>query len=275
MKKIFIFIFSGLFPLSVFAYANEESAIDKYGREKVEEFIITTVDKAVGRTPVSSLDLEYEPKIQQLLKQRRELMRYRDRLAKTRNNEAIIDQINKDYNRVNEDFNLLREEKRQKYKFIIVSDFSRSMKNLGDQELLENYRKDLPDIDKLHQGLEILACAEIVSVFEKEKEIDLNNGWGWSGSQYEVLGLKETTEYLVASHNKKLSFEYTSLIIPSQITLSTPYYKFLDRIINLKSLVGEYAKYYENDLEVQETLRRHMSSICLPHAKHVKKYFEN
>jgi len=89
------------------------------------------------------------------------------------------------------------------------------------------------------------------------------------GSKYQVFGLKELEKNLLASPNQDHSFEYASIIMQSEITPPMPYYLFLDKLINYRLLVREYAK-FTGDPKVLATLQKYSQSMCLPYAEYVR-----
>ncbi|AYA01685.1 hypothetical protein BEN74_01485 [Acinetobacter sp. WCHAc010034] len=132
-----------------------------------------------------------------------------------------------------EEYSRLLQEKNQKYKCMIELKLQYVLNNLADKEALESYRADVPNIDKIHQSLEIYACAEIVRVFEKETNV----GYVFNemeGSKYQVFGLKEFEKNLLASPNQDRSFEYASIIMQSEIRkLSRNLLSFLQVVANV------------------------------------------
>lgn len=236
----------------------KQNLIDKYGKDAVDDYFDYIYTNAKNIKPLSDLDLEYKPHFEYLDKYRTNLNRSNlDRASK----QAIIIQIREEYNR-------LLQEKNQKYKRMIELKLQYVLNNLADKEALESYRADVPNIDKIHQSLEIYTCAEIVRVFEKETNV----GYVFNemeGSKYQVFGLKELEKNLLASPNQDRSFEYASIIMQSEITPPMPYYLFLDKLINYRLLVREYAK-FTGDPKVLATLQKYSQSMCLPYAEYVR-----
>ncbi|WP_445346780.1 hypothetical protein [Acinetobacter bohemicus] len=235
-----------------------QDLIDKYGKDAVEDYFDYIYTNAKNRKPLSDLDLEYKPHFEYLEKYKANLHRSNlDRASK----QALSLKIREEYSR-------LLEEKSQKYKRIIELKLKYVLDNLADKEALESYQVDVPNIDKIHQSLEIYTCAEIVRVFEKKTNVGavINE---MEGSEYQVFGLNELEKNLLASPNQDRSFEYASIIMQSEITPPMPYYLFLDKLINYRLLVREYAK-FTGDPKVLATLQKYSQSMCLPYAEYVR-----
>lgn len=236
----------------------KQDLIDKYGKDAVDDYFEYIYTTAKSIKPLSDLDLEYKPRFEYLDKYKANLHRSNlDRASE----QAISIQIREEYNR-------LLEEKSQKYKRILELKMKYILDNLADKEALEIYRRDVPNIDEIHQSLEIYTCAEIVRVFEKETNV----GYVFNemeGSKYQVFGLKELEKNLLASPNQDRSFEYASIVMQSEITPSMPYYLFLDKLINYRLFVREYVKFSGNPKGL-ETLQKYSQSMCLPYAEYVR-----
>lgn len=236
----------------------KQDLIDKYGKDAVDDYFDYIHTTAKNIKPLSVLDLEYKPRLEQLDKQRENLKRSNlDRASK----QVLSTQIREEYSR-------LLTEKHQKYKRIIELKLQYVLDNLTNKEALESYRTDVPNIDKIHQSLEIYTCAEIVGTLEKKTDV----GYVFNqmeGSKYQVFGLNELEKNLLASPNQDRSFEYASIIMQSDITPSMPYYLFLDKLINYRLLIKEYTK-FKGDPEILATLQKYSQSMCLPYAEYVR-----
>lgn len=255
----------GLYPFLALAdNTNDKSErdkyglIDKYGMEKVDDFYRYIYTKASGEKQVSDLDIEYKPRLDQLQKQILDVSRssfnYQDK-------ENLKRKIREEYSQV-------LAEKNQKYKQIIEFKFLYAVKKLEDKELIESYRADVPNIDRIHQSLEIYTCSEIVGALELKPNVGAIYN-EMEGSKYYVLGLNDTEKQILASVNQNRSFEYLSSIIQSEITPKMPYYLFLDKLMSYRNMIKEYAN-LKNDPKVMTTLKEYSQSMCLPYSKYVR-----
>jgi hypothetical protein len=269
MKKYFItsiiLISLGLYSsLALADDTNDKSErdkyglIDKYGKEKIDDFYKYIYTKASSQKQVSDLDIEYKPHLDQLQKQMLDVNRSS---LNYQYKENLQQKIREEYDRV-------LAEKSQKYKLIIEFKFLYAVKKLEDKELIESYRADVPNIDRIHQSLEIYTCAEIVGALELKSNVGAMYN-EMEGSKYYVLGLNDTEKQVLASANQNRSFEYLSSIIQSEITPKMPYYLFVDKLMNYRNMIKEYAN-FKNDPKVMTTLKEYSQSICLPYSKYVR-----
>lgn len=232
----------------------EASLTRTFGKEKVEAFYKYIEAYAMGKQPVSELDKEYQPRLDRLTQQKLNL---------NRSNYGYEDSKKK----IREEYSRVLAEKDEKYKQLVDYNFIYTIKILGDKKLIEKYRKDVPNIDKIHQSLEIYTCAEIVEALELKTNIGVVYN-EMKGSNYRTLGFNNLEKNLLSSNNQDRSFEYTSLIIQSEITPTMPVYLFVDALEQYRNMIKEYAK-FKNDPNVMTILKKYSNSMCLPYAKYV------
>jgi hypothetical protein len=246
-------------PINAFA----DTTANNNDEDKVLDFYKYIYEKARSEKPLSALDLKYQPRLEQIKKRMKEAQR--SRLDYT-SQKILMDKIRQEYSQV-------LSEKNQEYKSKIETKFFEIIQNLEDEDLLKSYENDEPNIHKIHQGLVILTCAEIISSLEPKTGAGYSDSYTtkeMSSSEYAVFGSDQAQHYLLISQNKDRSFEYVSRIIQYELVPSMPKYLFWNGFVNHRLLVKEYAK-FKDDPQVLDALQKYGQSMCLPHAKDVRK----
>lgn len=244
-------------PINAFAdnTANNE--------DKVIDFYKYMYKEARGEKSLSALDLKYKPRLEQIEKRMKEAQRSHLDYSSQK---ILMNKIRQEYSQV-------LSEKNQEYKSKIETKFFEIIQNLEDEDLLKSYENDEPNIHKIHQGLVILTCAEIISSLEPKTGAGYSYSYTakeMSSSEYAVFGSDQAEHYLLISQNKDRSFEYVSRIIQYELVPSMPKHLFWNGFVNHRLLVKEYAK-FKDDPQVLDTLQKYSQSMCLPHAKYVRK----